>query len=318
MVDHDAVRNLAERQHGVVTRRQLVELGFTRQAVAHSLSSGRLDRLTERVLRVRGSAPTAHQRAMAAALDVPSGAIALFSAAGLWRVPGFITEPWHVLTGRRPHRGGAHLGRVHSTVRWTKDDITTLDGIPVTTPLRTLVDLAGRIHPERLSKACDRMIDTRLLRLDQLHQLSSTLPERPRAPGTAALRRLIADRPPGYRPVASNLERRFETLLSGAGEAPFERQVDLGDADGWIGRVDFLDRSRGVVVEIQSELFHSGLVDRDRDRVRIARLRRAGWIVLEITEHEIWHRPDIVLAKVRGARGRHTTLAHQVTQDLTT
>ena len=58
------------------------------------------------------------------------------------------------------------------------------------------------------------------------------------------------------------------------------------------------------MVEVQSDLFHSGLVDRARDRERIARLRRAGWIVVEISEHEIWYRKDQVVAKVRGASPR--------------
>ena len=304
MSDHEALRNLAEQQHGVISRRQLSEIGFTPQSLAHAVETGRLDRLSERVLRVRGSAPTLHQRAMAAALDVPSGAIALQSAAALWRIPGYAHEPWHVLASRRPHRGGTRLGIAHSTIRWGPEDVTTTHGIPVTTPLRTLVDLAPRIHPERLSQTCDRMLDTRLLRLEHLQALGATLPERSRAGGVAELRRLIAVRPPGHRPAQSNLERRFETILQDAGDAPFERQVDLGDDDGWIGRVDFVDRNAKVVVEIQSDLFHSGLLDRARDERRIARLRGAGWLVIEISEHEIWHRKDLVLAKVRSARGR--------------
>jgi very-short-patch-repair endonuclease len=302
MSDHEALRNLAERQHGVVSRHQLVEIGFTPQSLAHAVDSGRLDRLSERVLRLRGSASTRHQRAMAAALDVPGGAIAIRSAAALWGQPGFTPEPWHVLTGRRPHRGGQRLGIVHSSVRWSVDDVTSLHGIPVTTPLRTLTDLAGRLHPDHLSQVCDRMLSGRLVRLGQLHSLGSALPERSRRPANAALRRLVEARPPGYRPAESNLERRFESIVAAAGEAPFERQVDLGDDDGWIGRVDFVDRKNRIVVEVQSDLFHSGLVDRARDRERVTRLRRAGWIVVEISEFEIWHRKGDVVAKIRSAR----------------
>ena len=76
-----------------------------------------------------------------------------------------------------------------------------------------------------------------------------------------------------------------------AGEPPFERQVDLGDDEGWIGRVDFADRRLKVVVEVQSETFHSSLSDRRRDAERFRRLRAAGWIVVEVTEDEIFHRP---------------------------
>ncbi len=179
-----------------------------------------------------------------------------------------------------------------------------IDGIPVTTPVRTLRDLAGRIHPERLSQTCDRMLSQRLIRLPDLHALFDELPRRGGAPGTATLRRLILARPDGYRPADSNLELRFESILDEAGEAPFARQVEVGDADGLIGRVDFLDRDLGVIVEVQSALFHSGLVDAARDAERLARLRRAGWIVIEVTDEEVWHRKAEVVARVRAARSQ--------------
>ena len=304
MSDHEALRILTSRQHGVVSRRQLADLGFSSHAVIHAVASGSLRRVNDRVLVLCGSADTLLQRTMAAALDVSNGAVALHSAAAMWHGPGFRVEPVHVLTDRRPHRGSPHLGVVHSTVRWTSDEATTLDGVPVTTPLRTLRDLAGRVHPDLLSRTCDRWLSTHLLRLTQLHALAADLPRRGGAAGTRAMRELIGQRPPGYRPAESNLERRFEKILADAGETPFERQVDLGDDEGWIGRVDFVDRTDRIVVEVQSDLFHSGLLDRARDRERIRRLRRAGWIVVEITEHEVWHRREVVVAKVRAARSR--------------
>jgi very-short-patch-repair endonuclease len=304
MPDHDALRILTSRQHGVVSRRQLADLGFSRQAVAHAVRTRRLERLSQRVLRLTGTPATAEQVAMAAALDLPGSAVALQSACGMFRVLDYTVEPVHVLTDRHPNRGGGHLGVIHSTVQWRPSDITVVRGIPVTTPLRTLCDLAIRVRPDKLSLTCDRMLGQRLLRLEQLRSLAPFLPEGSRSPAIKALLRLIEARPPGYRPAESGLERRFEKIMADAGEAPFERQVDLGDHDGWIGRVDFVDRARRIVVEVQSDLFHSGLVDRARDRERIARLRRAGWIVVEVWEDEIWQRPNRVVAKVRAARAR--------------
>jgi very-short-patch-repair endonuclease len=238
---------------------------------------------------------------MVAALDLP-GAVAAMSAASMWRQPGFFLEPMQVLGTRCPNRGGRRGASTHSSVRLRDDEVTTLDGIPVTTPLRTLKDLAGRIHPERLSQVCDRMLSQRLLRLDGLHSLFDELPRRGGAPGTAALRRLILAWPDGYRPVDSNLELRFESILEEAGDVPFARQVEVGDEHGRIGRVDFLDRRLGVIVEVQSAYFHSGLVDAARDAERLARLRRAGWIVVEVTDEELWYRKVEVVARVRAAR----------------
>lgn len=302
MVDHEGLRKLTASQHGMIERSQLAALGFTPSLVAHHLRSGRFERLSSRVIRLGGAPDTPDQRAMAAALDVRDGAVALFSAAAQWGMAGFSLEPVHVLTTRRPHRGGSHLGRMHTSTRLDIDDVVILRGVPTTSPLRTLKDLAGRIHLDRLDLTCDRMLARRLFKIDELHAAAASLPVRGGAAGTKALRILSEKRSGDYRPAESGLERRFESILRDAGEMPFERQVNIGDDDGWIGRVDFTDKGRKVVVEIQSDLFHSGRVDRRRDAERVSRLRDAGWTVLEITEFEVWHRPDLVVRRVRAAR----------------
>ncbi len=318
MTTHDALRALARRQHGVVSRQQLTELGFTRPAVGRAVASGHLERVTARVLRLGGSPSSAPQRALIAALDA-RGVVALYSAASMWHAPGFTLEPVHTLSTRRPHRDVRPTGRMHSSVRLEEVDITTLDGIPITTPVRTLLDLAGHIHPVRLSQLCDRMLTNRLLRLEVLHAMGTRLPPRGGAPGNSEFRKLLLARPEGYRPAESNLEQRFEWILKEAGERRFERQADVGDDDGWIGRVDFVDRDLRVIVEVQSALFHSGLVDRERDARRLARLRQAGWIVVEVTDHEVWHRKDLVIARIRTARAhaRRPKVAPFVTETVT-
>ncbi len=301
---HHDVLTLAARQHGLIRASQLVELGIPPSSLAHATSAGHLERLSDRVLRIGGSAHTIDQAAMAAALDVPGGAVAGLSAAALWQLPGFELEPVHVLTDRTPHRGGPHLGIVHTSTRFTPSQVVELRGIPVTTPLRTLCDLAGRLHYDRLDLLCERMLAKRLLRVSQLHEHVAELPLRGGARGTSAIRRLALERGPDHRPVESGLEHRFQSILHDAGEAPFERQVDLGDDDGWIGRVDFADRPYRLIAEVQSDLFHSNHIDRARDDVRNSRFRRAGWTLLEIREFDIWHRPDRAVAVVRDARRR--------------
>ena len=275
---------------------------MTRSAVAHAVRHRRLEWMSPRVLRVVGSAETPHQRAMAAVLDASDAAVALASAVSLLGVPGWRLEPVHVLTGRRPHRGSPHLGIVHSTLRLDPSHLTVVDHIPVTTPARTLLDLSLRMRPHKLEDLCDDLLRRRIMSVTSFHALVSELPESGGPAGWAVLRRLAAARGPEYVPTGSKLERRFEEILEGAGELRFERQVDLGDDEGWIGRVDFADRNLKVVVEVQSETFHSSLSDRRRDAERFRRLRAAGWIVVEVTEDEIFRRPQLVLERVRSAR----------------
>ena len=218
-----------------------------------------------------GSAGTPQQRAMIACARRPRARWPSSPRRRCGGMPGFVLEPVHVLATRQPAPRPASGGRMHSSVRLRDEDVTTIDGIPVTTPVRTLRDLAGRIHPERLSQTCDRHA---LAATDPASRAACALrraaPYAAARPARRTLRQLILARPDGYRPADSNLELRFESILDEAGEAPFARQVEVGDDDGLIGRVDFLDRDLGVIVEVQSALFHSGL-GRRRPRCRAPR-----------------------------------------------
>ena len=298
VVDEPTWSGIAARQHGVVAREQLLVAGLTRSAVRHRVAKGILEPLSARILRVVGSAPTDHQLAMAASLDASDSVVALHSAAALWELPGFSLEPVHVMTTRRPHRGTMHLGIVHSSVRFDESDIAVINGIRVTTPVRTLVDLSSRIHPDRVERVCDTMWARRLITYRHLHDYADRLPSRGGAPGARVIRRLAEARSPEFRPPESSAERRVNELLERAGVPELERQVDIGDKNSWIGRVALADRRLRVLVEVQSELFHGSVLDQRNDQVRLARLRAAGWAVLEVQQFDIWHRPERVVEAI--------------------
>jgi very-short-patch-repair endonuclease len=69
-----------------------------------------------------------------------------------------------------------------------------------------------------------------------------------------------------------------------------------------VGRVDFRDAHLPLIVEVQSEHYHSALVDREHDARRLAALRDAGFVVVEVSEEQVWHRPAEVVEAVRSAR----------------
>jgi very-short-patch-repair endonuclease len=180
-----------------------------------------------------------------------------------------------------------------------------INGIRVTTPVRTLVDLAGRLHPDRVERVCDTMWARRLITYRHLHDYAVRLPPKGGAPGARVIRRLAEARPPEFRPPESSAEHRVNELLEKAGVPELERQVDIGDNNTWIGRVDLADRRLRVLVEVQSELFHGSVLDQRNDQVRLARLRAAGWAVLEVQQFDIWHRPERVveaIGKLRASR----------------
>jgi very-short-patch-repair endonuclease len=118
--------------------------------------------------------------------------------------------------------------------------------------------------------------------------------------GLRLARQLLDERGDDYVPPASNLESRFAEIVGRAGLPEMRRQVDSG-GDRWVGRVDFRANDLPLVVEVQSETYHSALTDVRDDEVRMAALRASGYTVLEVTDAHVWHQPDEVVARIREA-----------------
>ena len=118
------------------------------------------------------------------------------------------------------------------------------------------------------------------------------------------MRLVLADRPISYVPPASGLESRLAQILARAGQPPLRRQIDTGDEGHWIGRVDFRDERRPFILEVQSERFHTSLSASTDDLVRFDRLARAGFVVAQVTDTDVWLRPEHVVQTVITARVR--------------
>jgi hypothetical protein len=146
----ESIRALAERQHGVVARRQLLELGVGPRAVQRRCEGGLLIPIFQGVVAL------GHQRIglrgewMAAVLACGPGAVLSHaSAAQLWGVRGS-RGPIEVL---RRSGGGRHPGlRLHQTRALRPEEITAEAGIPVTSIERTAIDMAGRLDDRQLER----------------------------------------------------------------------------------------------------------------------------------------------------------------------
>ena len=275
---------------------------MTPNAVAHRLERGEWIRVSSRVLRAASAPDHPLTNAQAALLHVGrDAALGGQSAVTFWDVPGFRIDPIDLLRGRGGTTARNELCRVRTSTAFDDGHVAEIDGIRVTTPIRTVFDLAAVLHPLRVARLLDTCHNRGLVSWPALHQLVDELGRRGRR-GTTLMRELAAERPVGFRPPESHLEARVNEVLIRAGQRPFTPQVDLGDQDGWIGRVDLVDRGDRVALEVQSERFHGSLTDRRRDAERIGRLRAAGWIVIEVDDFVVWHRPRELLDRVRDAR----------------
>jgi very-short-patch-repair endonuclease len=291
---------VARGQHGIFTTRQARALGLSGHALGALHRTGTVEPIRRGLWRISGAPATHHGVAMAAVLAHGSTALlARSSAAWLWGIPGHRLEPVDVLQGRgidRPVIGGTHTSRCVGD-----EDATVRDGVPATTPARTIFDLAGAQHPLRTRRDLNNLTARGLLDLDVLDAALDRLARRGRS-GIAVMRRLIEELEAKGCPAGSNLELVVEELLETAGFRQLRRQLPLYDQAGYIARVDFGDPSSRLALEVDSDRFHMGLVDREIDAEKSERIAAIGWTLVRITELEVWHERAELLTRLRRAR----------------
>ena len=303
MTNIDELHRLAETQHGVVSRAQLFLLGFTPDQIYKRLSSGRWTADAPRVIGLPGAPRTDARAAMTAVLDAGSGAILSHrSSAASWGIPGYILRPFDVLGPRGGLRPANPVANLHFARRIPPHHIKVLDGVPLTSPTRTLFDLAALpdMHELKLARTVDNAWGKRLTTGPLLHDMLDELRGRGR-PGIRLMREVLSCRGRDYVPPESSLERRFHALLKEDGQAPMDRQVNLGD-DRWLARVDAYDWDARVIAQVHSDRYHRALLDREHDDAQLNALIAAGFVIVEVWEEEVWYRGDVVKERLRRER----------------
>jgi hypothetical protein len=271
-----AIAELADRQHGVVARRQLLELGFGRGAILWRLETGRLHPLHRGVYAVGRRAVMREGWWMAAVLACGPGAVLSHRcAAALWGMREGAPDRVEVLVARRlrPH-DAIRPGQA----RLAPDERTFRAGIPVTTVPRTLLDLAAVLQPHELERA---LAQAELRGLSDPTPLVALLERHRGRRGAAALRRSLANGPLRPTVTKSELERRFLAFAERAGLPRPLTNVWL-DADL---QVDCLWPDQRLIVELDSRAYHRTTAAFERDRKRDRRLVAGQWRVVRVTDH---------------------------------
>jgi very-short-patch-repair endonuclease len=280
---------LAGRQHGVVARRQLLALGFNRREIEHRLARGRLHLVMHGIYAVGWPALTRERRWMAAVLACGNDSMLSHrSAAALWGIGKEQRDHTDVSVRRHCELRRPGL-RVRGRPTLAQKDIASVDGIPVTGVVRTLVDLATELGPlgvERAVNEADKrdLVDPEALR--------SQLGRYKREPGVPLLRQLLDKRT--FRLSDSALEILFRPIAVEAGlPVPLSKQV----VNGW--EVDFYWPDLGLVVETDGLRYHRTASSQTRDARRDRAHALAGMAPLRFTHYEVKHEPAVVRAELR-------------------
>ena len=302
----DPILELAERQHGLVARRQLRALGMDRRSVRRLEFGPGWAALSDEVLRRSGSPDSHAQRLLASVLDAGPGAFLSHLPAGSWwGIGGCFRYPAHVVRTSRSNRC-TELAELHIVRELPAHWTTVLEGVPVVRPELLALHLFAVCSEERAERLVETLWSMRLLSGASIERFLSELGRSGRN-GTAGLRRYLEPRGPGYVPSATGVEARVRQILRDAG-IELRAQVDSG-GENWTGRVDFRHEHVRFILEVQSERYHGALVDREADRRRIAQLRADGFVVGEVTDTQVWTKPWEVVDTARAGIGAAARLA---------
>ena len=273
------VWRLASRQHGVVGLFQLLELGYTLSAIKHRIARGRLHPVRAGVYAVGRPDITREGEWMAAVLSCGAAAVLSHgSAAALWNIRKERERCIHVTVP--PHSDRRQGGiRVHRRMALRADDVTRSASIPVTTPVRTLLDVATVVSTSGLEAAVN---EADKLDLVDPEELRAELELRKGQRGVRPLRTLL-DRAT-FTLTDSELERRFLPIARRAGLALPQTQARV---NGF--RVDFYWPDIGLVVETDGLRYHRTPSQQARDRIRDQAHTAAGLAHLRFAHWQIRH-----------------------------
>jgi very-short-patch-repair endonuclease len=276
-----AVAALARRQHGIVTTRQLAAAGIGPNAIKVRARDGRLVPRHRGIYQV-GPIAAPHAREMAALLACGDDAVLSHrSAAAIWGMRPAHDGDVHVTTRR--HSATSRRGiRVHRS-RSLKAAVR--DGLHLTSPTRTLLDLAPHIPHDDLERAVEQALVVGLTTYERLERAAASGRR-----GAARLGQALLTEPGLTR---SEAERRLRRLIRAA---RLPRPVKNARVEGW--EVDLLWREQRLIVEVDGYAYHRSRHAFERDRRRDVELTAAGYRVIRFTWRQIVDEPETVIARL--------------------
>jgi Transcriptional regulator, AbiEi antitoxin len=276
---------IARRQHGLVTRKQLLAAGISKEEIRRRIQKGALLVVHRGVYRVGHRAPSIEARYLAAVLACGEGAVLSGKAAGhLWGLIKGSAPPPEVTTPKDRKVKGVRTKRA----RRGDVDATKWRGIPITTVPRTLVDLSSLLPFEDLARACH---EAGVLHNTTPRQVEKVLKKRPNTPGAKQLREVMRG---DVHVTLSRLEREFLKRLD---EAGLPLPITNKPAGG--RRVDCRWPQHNLTVELDSYRYHSSRHAWERDRRREREAHARGDDFRRYTRDDVFEAPEQMLAELR-------------------
>jgi predicted transcriptional regulator of viral defense system len=278
---------LARRQHGVIAARQLEALGVARKTITRWANAGRLHRLHRGVYAVGHTALSWEGYCLAAVLARPGSVASHKTAAWIWELRRWRPETFHLTA---PTRQRAKRDFVVHFARLEPEDRAVVDGIPVTSVARTVLDLAPSESTRGLHQMMDRAEERKTFDLRRFDRL---LARAGGHPGRVKLRSALDTFKPETATLRSDLERRFRDLVLAAGLPRPATNVFVAGYE-----LDAYWEAEGFAVELDVYATHGSRHSFEQDRERQDDLLLAGIELIRVTGVRLDREPRETIARV--------------------
>lgn len=290
----------AAERHGVFSLRDTRELNIADSTVRDGVAAGRYRRLEPGVYAINGSPRSLQQLLSGVTLSFPAlAAVSHQTAAEVWgltdrgvRVIDVVTTRWD-----RVHRSAV---QVHESLDLIDEDVTHKDGLAVTTPVRTVVDL-GASNRWLVESALEQGIRRGLFSLADIEAFVARVARRGRR-GVGVIRPLLEARRHWDSSTESALEDEFKKLVTESGLPRPQFQFVLRDRwDSFVCRADFAYPDARILIELDSEAHHLDRMAFRRDRSKQNQAVVLGWTVLRYTWWDLVEDPGRVCSEINAA-----------------
>jgi hypothetical protein len=300
MDDREALLNtIARDQFGVFTLAQAQACGFPRSTIARRVSRGVYERMYPGVYGIAGSQEFWYRRTTAAVFSVHGLAAASHqSAAYLWGMISRWPETIEVAS-RRHQRVQRTAFTVHESKDIVQSDIVQVDGIPVTSAVRTVVDLGASAPSWMVERCLDSGLRRNLFTAWQVRCFIARV-ARPGRNGVGTIRPLVEERLEWASVTDTDLEDLVRAVIKSTGLPMPEPQYEMFRPDGsFVGRYDFAYVEKLSIIEADSKGWHMDPVSFERDRQKQNEAHALGWTVYRFTWRQLIDDPDSVRAIIR-------------------
>jgi hypothetical protein len=295
-----ALMELSARQYGLFSRSQALDLGISPGMLDRALDSGRITHEADAVYGIPGWPESWHRRLWRAYLATgPHAVVSFETAAAIERLTNY---PPGRLVLTTPH-GDHHwhgLADMRQRTDMHPDHITVMQGLRVTTVVRTLFDLAAVSGKQRLAVAIEDAHIVGQCRLEELQAFYDEL-RRPGKKGMRMLGRILSERGPGYVPPESWLQRRMLKVLEDGGLPRPSVEVQLPWRTQRESRTDALYVPQRVLLEADGRRWHTRVDQMAEDRRRDREAINHGYRPLRFVYEELRYDPQMVVETVRDA-----------------